>query len=121
MKIEPISVFAINATVVSDVMPTGKPKYNIKLSYDAGTAVDRVQACSDYKKSIEPSIFENDVFLSGSSYIAYSFNPLNNKAVYLLTCRCAQPSLTKEESFKQIERGMEKAFEKLNELYNKQI
>lgn len=49
MKIEPISVFAINATVVSDVTPTGKPKYNIKLSYDAGTAVDRVQACSDYK------------------------------------------------------------------------
>jgi hypothetical protein len=120
MKIEPISVFAINATVVADVTPTGNPKYIIQLSYDAGTAIDRVQDCSDYRKSVEPSSFENDVFLSGSTYIAYSFNPLSNNAVYLLTCRCAHPDLTKEESFKQIERGMEKAFEKLNEQYKKQ-
>lgn len=119
MKIDPISLFAINATVVEDITPTGKPKYIIQLSYDAGTAINRVQTCSNYKQSVEPSIFENGIFFSGSAYIAYFFHHPIDTAVYLLTCKCIQPSLTKEESFKQIERGIKKAIEKLNELYKK--
>ena len=29
MKIEPIAVYAVNASVVADITPTGKPKYII--------------------------------------------------------------------------------------------
>lgn len=120
MKIEPISVFAINATVTEGVTPTGKPKYTIALGYDAGTAVDRVQSCCDYKKSAVPSVFENHVFFVGpSKYISYSFNPLNNNAVYLLTCKCETSYLTKEEALMQLDRGMREAFEEMKKLYKK--
>jgi hypothetical protein len=119
-KLEPISVYAINATVVADVTPTGKPKYIIQLNYDAGTAVDRIQSCSDYRHLSESVSFENDVFINGDRYVTFSFNPLSNNEVYLVTCRCEQTDLTKEESLEQLELGMKKAFEKLNELYKKQ-
>ena len=119
MKKEPISVYAINASIVSDLTPTGKAKYIVRLDYDAGTAVDRVQICSDYISTLESSQFENEVFVNGDNFIAHSFKPLNNNAVYLLTCRCEHPSLTKEESLIQVRKGMEKATDKLNEIYSK--
>lgn len=119
MKIEPIAVYAVNATVVTDITPTGKPKYIIQLNYDAGIAIDRIQSCGDYKMFEDSSNLENNVFVNGNTFIAFSFNPRNDNSVSLLTCMCQQGSLEKEESLKQIELGMQKALKKLNELYKK--
>jgi hypothetical protein len=120
MNFESISVFAINATVVLDVTPTGNPNYIISLDYNAGTAIDRIQNCNDFRLPAQKGITLNDdIFYDGCKrYITYSFVTKSNDAVYILTCDCSH-QLTQVESYKQIKNGMDKAFQKLEEICTK--
>lgn len=123
MDFKTISLFAINATVFRDATPTGKTKYIIKLDYDAGTAIDRILDCNDFRYSglsnKEDGILKNGIFYVCNRYITYSFFPKDQNSVYCLTCDCSHTELNEEESHKQIKLGMDKAFQKLNETIKK--
>lgn len=67
----------------------------------------------------DPSQFEGNVFVNGHDFIAYAFFPRSNDSVYLLTSRCTEAELTKEESLEQVRKGMEKAIDELNKTYGR--
>ena len=112
---EPLSICAINATITLDVTPTGKPKFFVKLDDCAGTAIDRLQSCYDYRISCDMKNDQN-IFDDGSKYLAYSFYPKSSTSSFLLTCRCSQSDLSKQESHEWIAKGMKAAIKKLNSL-----
>ena len=117
MKENPISVFAINATVIRDVTPTGKPKFIIKFNNNAGDAVDRVQACHDFRLQNIQSykiIEDGSIFKDGDCYITFSMLPKSNTSINLVTCRCEQSELSHEEAVELVKKGMDLAFGKLN-------
>jgi hypothetical protein len=117
MKQNPISIFAINASVVSDVTPKGKFKFIINLNSDAGTAVDRVQFCHDFRLQNLPSfelIEGENIFKKGDCYITFSMVPKSNESINLITCRCEHPELSQNEAVELVKKGMEMAFNKLN-------
>ena len=117
MKENPISVFAINATVVRDVTPTGKPKFIIKFNNNAGDAVDRVQTCHDFRLQNVQSfklIDDVSIFKNEDCYITFSMFPKSNTSINLVTCRCDQSELNQEQAIELVKKGMDLAFGKLN-------
>ncbi|WP_351009973.1 hypothetical protein [Shewanella sp. S1-58-MNA-CIBAN-0166] len=112
-----LSVFATNATVTYDVTPSGKSKFPIKINYDAGTAMDRVQECHDYDTRL-PSSFKliegTRVFKNKNCYITFAMYRRDDKSNLLVTCKCNQQELTQSEAVDLIEKGMKLALEKNN-------
>jgi len=117
MKANPISVFAINATVVLDITPKGKDKFIIDLNSSAGDAVDIVQRCHDFRLG-NLDTFEliegENIFKNRDCYITFSILPKSNGSINLITCRCEQPELNQDKAIKLVKKGMELAFSKLN-------
>ena len=117
MKENPISVFATNATIIRDVTPTGKPKYVVKLNNNASDALDRVQACHDYRfKNIQSFKLLTDscVFKGEYTYITFSMLPHSNTSINLITCRCEHSKLNEQEALELIQKGMNLAFSKVS-------
>ena len=117
MKENPISVFATNATIIRDVTPTGKPKFIVKLNYNASDAVDRVQACHDYRlKNIQSFKLLDDscVFRNNDTYITFSMLAQTNTSINLITCRCEHSELNEQEALELIQKGMDLAFSKVS-------
>ena len=117
MKDQPISVHAINATIVLDATPTGRTKYTINLDKNAGTAIDRIQICHDYRLPLSDkhhsTLTDQNIFKCGNAYITFSMLPKSSDSVYLLTCRCEHAELGLDESIELVKAGMEKALRKL--------
>lgn len=117
MKNNALSVYGVNATVVADVTPTGRRKYVIELSQDAGTAVDRIQICHDFDHRLPLSyrLIENTrVFFCENDYITFAMYPRNRDSNYIITCRCNQSELEQSKALELIEAGMSKAVSTLN-------
>lgn len=104
---------------MADVTPTGRPKYKVELSYNAGTAVDRIQEISDLRiPEIDEStkLLPNSVFQKGHQYMTYSWLPKSEKEVFLLTSKCEQSGLDHEQSIEWVKKGMEECVNRYNEL-----
>lgn len=119
MKSDPISVYAFNATVMYDGETlTGKAKYFIRINTNAGDGVDRIQRCHDYDQR-HPTLFKQDqeerVFEKNGEYIAFAMHPRDSTSNFLITCRCSQPDLSREQALEKIKQGMQQAY---NKAYN---
>jgi hypothetical protein len=103
------------------VTPTGKPKYPIKISYDAGTAMDRIQSCHDFHPRLPSSFTLVDgtrVFKDKNHYITFAMLPRDSESNYVITCKCNQPDLSESEAIDLINKGMKMAFENYNSQHN---
>lgn len=119
----PLHVHAVNATIIRDVTPTGKAKYIVKLNDDAGTAIDRVQRCHDYRLQLlgpkTERLDEQAVFKDRSAYISFCTLPRSNNSVFLITCKCEHEELDQNEALAHVELGINKAIKQVQKLTNK--
>lgn len=86
----------------------------------AGTAIDRVQAASDWRFK-QPGMSYNEgskFFYSGKACLTYSFRPGYDGSVYLLTARINGYTAHQEDDLSEM---MKECYKVYAELYEKEL
>jgi hypothetical protein len=120
-----MKVYAVNATALMHVTPTGKHTNKISTNTNAGTAIDRIQKSCDFRLDMnnEDGAYNLDkgrVFTDGRDYVAYETYPgPESDSVLILTSQCSDPNLDEEKSKIQVAKGIEEARKQADKILDK--
>ncbi|GGA91746.1 hypothetical protein [Agarivorans gilvus] len=115
MKREFMPMYAVNANISPSLTPSGRDTFSTNLSFNVGTAIDRVSNCVNYLPYREPSfkmISGTQVFKESLSnrYLTFSICCGEGGKQYIVTCHLEHyGDLAQGKALQLIDKGMAKA------------